>query len=51
MKCNDKGDVEANISALSDMIDLECEKSTEKPELFLGPEFAICGYTFDYERA
>jgi len=51
MKCNDKGDVEANISALSDMIDLECEKSTEKPELFLGPEFAIFGYTFDYERA
>jgi hypothetical protein len=51
IKCNDEGDVEANISALYDMIDLECEKSTEKPELYLGPGFAICGYIFDCEHA
>lgn len=49
MQCNDTGDTEANIQVLTNLVEKACS-STEKPELILGPEFALCGYSYDREQ-
>ena len=59
MRCNDDGDIESNRSNFERLVAEACHGDNDdeddggganKPELLLGPEFALCGYTYDTEK-
>ena len=58
MRCDDTGNKRANMETFRTLVEEAFRQGSANdgsgrsqfpPELILGPEFAICGYTYDYE--
>ena len=49
MECNDEGDIQWNQHEFSRLVAEVCKNSNKKIDMILGPECAICGYSYNSE--
>ena len=60
MQCDDTGNKEANMKTIAKLLEKELLSNGDgesndgtfpppRPKVVLAPEFAICGYTYEYE--